>query len=156
MAKPEDRSIEDLGGTESADVVVADRDVLVDLDQGPERAVIDLRGPEPTISLEPVPEETIRRRWFLLLALALLNILDLVTTRAVLAAGGTEANPLMAPIIHHPVAPILVKTVGIALVACLLRACPPRSRVVDAGLLGVTIGYLVVVAWNLVNLSTTL
>lgn len=154
MTNPEDRSGEDLGGTGSAGVLAAERGVLVDLEQGPERAVIDLRGPEPVVAVEPVPEETIRRRWFLLVALAVLNILDLVTTRAVLAAGGTEANPLMAPIIHHPVAPILVKTAGITLVAALLRACPPRSRVCDAGLLGVTIGYLVVVAWNVVNLST--
>jgi hypothetical protein len=127
---------------------------LVDRRDGDrERAVIDLRGPEPVVALEPVPQETIQRRWLLLVTLAALNALDLVTTRLVLDAGGTESNPLMAPIIHHPVIPILVKSVGIALVALLLRACPPRSRLVDATLLGVTIGYLLVVGWNLLNLA---
>ena len=50
-------------------------------------------------------------------------------------------------------APILVKTVAIVLIACLLRVCPPRSRVVDIGLLGVTFGYMIVVSWNMLNLA---
>lgn len=155
MAHPEDRSIENLEGTGSAEVRTAQGTTLVDLrDSGPEQATIDLRGPEPIVTFEPVGAETIQRRWLLLAMLAVLNALDLVTTRLVLEAGGTEGNPLMAPIIHHPVAPILVKTAAIALIAVVLRACPPRSRVVDVGLLGVTLGYMIVVSWNMLNLAT--
>lgn len=154
MAQPEDRSNNDLGETGSRDVLLAEAPILVDLrDGGHERAVIDLRGPEPLVTFEPVPDETIQRRWLLLGVLAVLNALDLVTTRMVLDAGGTESNPLMAPFIHHPVAPILIKTAGIAMVAGLLRCCPPKSRLVDTGLLGVTIGYMIVVGWNMLNLA---
>ncbi|MEL7209791.1 MAG: DUF5658 family protein [Actinomycetota bacterium] len=158
MAHPEHRSTDDLGGTGVPAVATAEDDLLVDLREDAllteERALIDLRGPEPLVTFEPVPDATIHRRWLLLVMLAILNALDLVTTRLVLDAGGTEGNPLMAPIIHHPVAPILVKTAGIAMVACLLRACPPKSRLVDAGLVGVTLGYTIVVCWNMLNLAT--
>ena len=155
MEQPEDRSTQHLGGTGSTGVLNEETSTLVDLrEQAHEHAVVDLRGPEPVVTFETAGAETIQRRWLMLAVLAVLNAVDLVTTRMVLDAGGTEGNPLMAPIIHHPVAPILVKTVAIALVACLLRACPARSRVVDIGLLGVTLGYMVVVSWNMLNLAT--
>jgi hypothetical protein len=155
MAHPEDRSTSNLGGTGSSGVLTTEAPEPIDLrDRGAERAIIDLRGPEPLVTFDPVPDATIQRRWLLLASLAVLNALDLVTTRLVLEAGGTESNPLMAPIIHHPAAPILVKTVGILMVAGLLRACPPKSRLVDAGLIGVTFGYLIVVCWNMLNLAT--
>ena len=154
MEHPEDRPVEDLGGNRSAGVLTDEATTLVDLrDRGHEQAVIDLRGAEPVVAFEPVPDETVQLRWLMLAMLAALNALDLVTTRMVLDAGGTEGNPLMAPIIEHPVAPILVKTVAIVLIACLLRVCPPRSRVVDIGLLGVTFGYMIVVSWNMLNLA---
>jgi hypothetical protein len=70
----------------------------------------------------------------------------------VLNAGGAEANPLMAPIIHHPYAPALVKTAGFVGVALVLKACPPRSAIVDKALLFVTVLYTAIVSWNLVNL----
>ena len=155
MAHPEDRSTQHLGGTRSAGVLTAETTTPVDRsDRGHEQATIDLRGPEPVVTLESVAEETIQRRWLLLATLAVLNAVDLVTTRLVLEAGGTEGNPLMAPIIDNPVAPILVKTAAIALIAVMLRACPPRSRLVDIGLLGVTFGYMIVVSWNMLNLAT--
>lgn len=154
MEHPEDRSSNDLGGTgPTGTLAPADRTIVDLRDCGDEQATIDLRGAEPLVTLEPVPDTTIQRRWFLLVMLAALNALDLITTRLVLDAGGTESNPLMAPIINHPVAPILVKCVGIGLVAVLLRACPPRSRLIDVVLLGVTLGYLVVVSWNLLELA---
>lgn len=155
MEHPEDRPTDDLGGVRSAGVLTEKAATLVDLrDRGHERALIDLRGAEPVVTLEAVPDETVQFRWLMLAMLAALNILDLVTTRMVLDAGGTEGNPLMAPIIHHPVAPILVKTAAIVLIACLLRGCPHRSRVVDIGLVGVTFGYMIVVSWNMLNLAT--
>lgn len=121
-------------------------------------AVIDLTGDRPVVELGAdsavavITHEQTTMRWSLLMGLAILNILDLVTTRAVLHAGGTEANPLMAQIIHNPIAPVLVKTAGLALVALVLRACPPVSRFVDRALFTVTALYAVIVAWNITNL----
>lgn len=114
--------------------------------------VIDLRDGQPRVEVLPEAEQVLARRWFLLAILGALNLLDLVTTKMVLNAGGAEANPIMAPIIHHPFAPALVKTGGFVLVAMVLRSCPVRSRIVDRALITVTALYLVIVSWNLLNL----
>jgi hypothetical protein len=114
--------------------------------------VIDLRDGQPRVEVLPEAEQVLARRWFLLAILGALNLLDLVTTKLVLSAGGAEANPIMAPIIHHPFAPALVKTGGFVLVAMVLKACPVRSKIVDRSLVAVTTLYLVIVTWNLLNL----
>jgi len=114
--------------------------------------LIDLRDGQPTVEVLREPEQVLARRWFLLAILGALNLLDLVTTKLVLSAGGAEANPIMAPIIHHPFAPALVKTGGFVLVALVLKACPVRSKIVDRSLIAVTGLYLAVVSWNLLNL----
>ena len=114
--------------------------------------VIDLREGPPRVEVLPAVDDVLARRWFLLAVLGALNLLDLVTTRLVLDAGGQEANPLMAPIIHHPFAPALVKMGGFVLVAMALNACPARSRIVDRALVSVTGLYLGIVGWNLLNL----
>jgi hypothetical protein len=128
-----------------------------DLDSRPadlraDDVVIDLREGQPQVQVLRDVEQVLARRWFLLAILGALNLLDLVTTKMVLNAGGAEANPLMAPIIHHPFAPALVKTAGFALVAVVLKACPPRSAIVDRALVFVTVLYTAIVSWNLVNL----
>jgi hypothetical protein len=114
--------------------------------------VIDLRDGQAMVAVLPDAEQVLARRWFLLAILGALNVLDLVTTRLVLNAGGQEANPIMAPIIHHPFAPALVKTAGFVLVAMVLKACPTRSAIVDRALVGVTGLYMAIVSWNLLNL----
>ncbi len=129
-----------------------------DLDRRPadlraDDVVIDLRDGSARVEVLRDVDQVVARRWFLVAVLAALNVLDLVSTRLVLAAGGEEGNPLMAPIIHHPYAPVLVKGAGLALVALALKACPPRSRVVDRALCAVTVLYLAIVTWNLVNLA---
>lgn len=129
-----------------------------DLDQRPadlraDDVVIDLRDGSARVEVLRDVEQVVARRWFLVVVLAALNVLDLVSTRLVLAAGGEEGNPLMAPIIHHPYAPVLVKAAGLGLVALALKACPPRSNVVDRALCAVTVLYLAIVTWNLVNLA---
>jgi hypothetical protein len=115
--------------------------------------VIDLREGETRVEVLRDVESVVARRWFLLVVLAVLNVLDLISTRLVLDAGGEEGNPLMAPIIHHPYAPVLVKGAGLALVALVLRSCPPRSAIVDRALCAVTALYLAIVTWNLTNLA---
>lgn len=132
-------------------------DLVLDLREG---AVIDLRGldgPElrgaPELPMvDPNRVTLIGSRWVLLVALALLNVLDLITTRAVLAAGGVEGNPVMASIIHDPIAPILVKTAGVIVVALVVNSCPPDSRIVNRALSLAVITYAFIVSWNLVNL----
>jgi hypothetical protein len=114
--------------------------------------IIDLRDGQPKVEVLRDVEQVLARRWFLLAILGALNLLDLVTTKLVINAGGVEANPVMAPIIHHPYAPALVKTGGFLAVAFVLKACPPRSAIVDRALVFVTVLYTAIVSWNLVNL----
>jgi len=128
-----------------------------DLDSRPadlraDDVVIDLRDGQPTVQVVKDVEQVLARRWFLLAILGALNLLDLISTKLVLSAGGAEANPVMAPIIHHPYAPALVKTGGFLAVALVLKACPPRSAIVDRALVAVTVLYTAIVSWNLVNL----
>ena len=128
-----------------------------DLDSRPadlraDDVVIDLRDDQPKVQVLRDVEQVLARRWFLLAILGALNLLDLVSTKLVLNAGGQEANPVMAPIIHHPFAPALVKTAGFVAVALVLKACPPRSPMVDRALIFVTVLYTAIVSWNLVNL----
>jgi hypothetical protein len=128
-----------------------------DLDERPtdlraDDVVIDLRDGQAKVAVLKDAEQVLARRWFLLAILGALNLLDLVTTKMVLNAGGQEANPIMAPIIHHPFAPALVKTAGFVLVALVLKACPTRSAIVDRALIGVTGLYMAIVSWNLLNL----
>jgi len=134
-------------------------DLVLDLREG---AVIDLRGldaPEmrgavelPAPLTDPNRVPLIGSRWVLLVSLALLNVLDLITTKAVLAAGGTEANPVMASIIHDPIAPILVKTAGVLVVTLVVNSCPADSRLVNRALSLAVVTYAFIVSWNLVNL----
>jgi hypothetical protein len=114
--------------------------------------VIDLRDGTAAVAVLPGVEVVLARRWFLLAILGALNVLDLISTQLVIEAGGQEFNPVMAPIIHHPIAPAAVKTAGFLLVALVLRACPPRSAIVDRALVTVTGIYTLVVSWNLLNL----
>ena len=144
--------------TALADEAVDVRDDLVlDLRAG---AVIDLRGldapelrdaPELPVA-DPNRVPLVGSRWVLLVSLALLNVLDLMTTRAVLAAGGTEGNPVMAGLIDDPIAPILVKAAGVLIVAVVVNSCPPDSRLVNRALSLAVLTYAAIVSWNLVNL----
>jgi hypothetical protein len=134
--------------------------VVIDLRdaRGP---TLDLRGLDrpdaPRLTdLAPVADPNrvplVGTRWVLLVALALLNVLDLITTRAVLAAGGSEANPLMSSVIDHTWTPLLVKTAGVALVAVVVNSCPADSKVVNRALAATVVVYSAIVSWNLINL----
>jgi len=135
-----------------------------------DEVVIDLRDARgPTLDLRaldaPAPRLTelvtiddpnriplVGTRWVLLVALALLNVLDLITTRAVLAAGGAEANPLMSTVIDSTWTPLLVKTAGVALVAVVVNSCPADSKVVNKALATTVLVYSLIVSWNMMNL----
>ncbi len=88
-------------------------------------------------------------RWFLAFALVLLNLLDVVLTKVVLANGGHEANPLVRPIIDHSLTPLVLKCGVALLVGWLLMISPVERRLVDRATAAVVIIYAVVVGWNL-------
>ena len=87
-------------------------------------------------------------RWLLALGLVVVNVADVAITKAILSYGGSEANPIMSPIIDHPSAPILIKTLVAVLVGVLLIASPTTSRVADRGVMLVLALYVVILGWN--------
>lgn len=91
------------------------------------------------------------KRPFMLAMLVILQFLDIATTNAVLAQGGTEANPVMAPIIHNPFLPLALKLGVVGVFGFFAYRCTPRF---GAAVLSIAaIGYLSVVGWNLYNLQ---
>jgi hypothetical protein len=54
--------------------------------------------------VEALPPGIPVARWIMAAALLSLNLLDVVTTKLILKAGGSEANPVMAPLVDHPYA----------------------------------------------------
>ena len=90
-----------------------------------------------------------RRRLVLALSLMLLNAADVLATRALLARGGLEANPLMRSLMEGLAMPLALKVLVAATVGALLLCCPPRSKLAEPAVAAVVAGYAVVVCWNL-------
>jgi hypothetical protein len=108
------------------------------------------------VALTTVPRltpEDIRRRWFYVLALVVLNAADLVTTHFVLLGGGQETNPLMAPIIDGWLVPVLAKAMALLAVALCVAAKPDKTKIVDWALVLCTGWYGGVVLWNMVVIA---
>ena len=81
-----------------------------------------------------------------------LNIADIVTTRAVLARGGVESNPVMQGIINNTMQASLVKSLCLVVVVGLvLRARSPGRIAWSLG--AVDLWYALVVGWNLAVLA---
>lgn len=88
-------------------------------------------------------------RWVMAAALLSLNLLDVLLTRLIIAAGGAEANPLMQGVIHDPLAAYALKFTIALGVGVLLLKSPRNSRLADRAMLA-TIGcYMLVIGWNL-------
>jgi hypothetical protein len=107
-----------------------------------------LNETEPMTELAPsrgVPA----RRWVLAASLLFLNLVDILLTRTILGRGGVEANPLMAPIIHHPAYPVIIKVMVSLGVGGLLFASPTDSKLSDRAVLAVIVGYVAITVWNL-------
>jgi hypothetical protein len=96
----------------------------------------------------------VSHRWTLLATLVVLNGVDLVLTRILLARGAAEANPVMAPLIDSWWG-WAVKTLGVGLVA-LAVLVTGRDGKVERWLQVVVGVYTAVVAWNLVVLLASL
>jgi hypothetical protein len=81
-----------------------------------------------------------------------LNISDLITTRAVLLRGGSEANPLMSSIVDNAAHASFVKCLCLGIVVGLAVRTRFRGRI--AWTLGVVnLWYALVVGWYLRMLS---
>jgi hypothetical protein len=93
-------------------------------------------------------ERAISDRSFRLWALVTLNALDLLTTAAVLALGGSESNPAMQGVVQHWWKPFVVKGLVLALLWATALRTPPRSKAAALGLAAVWIFYAGVVGWN--------
>ena len=87
-------------------------------------------------------------RWLMAVTMLVLNLVDVVVTKAILRLGGSEANPIMAPIMDHPTYPVLLKTVVALGVGALLLASPRDSKLADRSVMLVIAAYVAVMAWN--------
>lgn len=99
-------------------------------------------------------ERALSDRSFRLWLLITLNALDLLTTAAVLALGGVEANPAMAPFVESWWQPIAVKASVLGLMWAVVVRTPPRSRISALVLSAAWIFYAGVVGWNTLLLIT--
>lgn len=93
-------------------------------------------------------ERALSDRSFRLWLLITLNALDLLTTAAVLALGGVEANPAMAPFVESWWQPFVVKALVLGLMWAVVVRTPPRSRISAIVLAAAWIFYAGVVGWN--------
>ena len=93
-------------------------------------------------------ERVIGDRSFRMWTLLTLNALDLLTTAAVLALGGSESNPAMQGVVEHWWKPFLVKGLVLGVMWLVVLRTPLRSRVADVGLTLAWIFYAGVVLWN--------
>lgn len=109
----------------------------------PTEPIADAASPVD-VAAHPIP----LRRWVMAVAILVLNLADVVITKAILRLGGTEANPIMAPIMDHPAYPIVLKTVIALGVGGLLLASPPQSKLSDRAVGTVILAYTAVLVWN--------
>jgi hypothetical protein len=77
-----------------------------------------------------------------------LNLLDVITTRLIIGAGGTEANPVMQPFVSSPLAAFALKLTMAIGVGVLLLKAPRSSRLADRAVLLAIGAYTLVIGWN--------
>ena len=92
--------------------------------------------------------ETPVRRLYLAAAVLVLNLCDVLLTRAVLDRGGVEGNPLMAGLMEGLAAPLGVKALGAVVVGILLMVSPVDSKFAERAVVCVAGLYLGIVIWN--------
>lgn len=100
------------------------------------------------LTLPWVHREVPVTRCYVALSLIVLNVCDVLLTKAVLHRGGVEANPLMQELMAGLAAPIGVKVAAAGLAGLLLLLCPAESRLADRAAVAVAGLYFAVVVWN--------
>lgn len=98
------------------------------------------------------PTVPVRRLW-LAAAVVVLNVVDVVLTRAVLHHGGVEANPVMQGLMGGFAAPLGLKMVVAGIAGILLLLCPPGARLAERAMTAVVGLYSAIVVWNAVVLA---
>lgn len=98
------------------------------------------------------PAVAVRRRW-LAAWLVVLNVADVLLTKAVLHQGGVEANPVMAGLMGGLAAPLGLKMLIAGLAGVLLLLCPPDARVGERAVTAVVALYSFIVVWNVAVLA---
>jgi predicted Co/Zn/Cd cation transporter (cation efflux family) len=93
------------------------------------------------------------RRLWLAAGVVVLNIVDVLLTKAVLHHGGVEANPLMQDLMAGLAAPLGLKMVVAGTAGILLLLCPPEARVGERAMIAVVSLYSLIVVWNTVVLT---
>jgi len=91
-------------------------------------------------------EELTSLRFLAVVGLVVLNAVDLMLTRELLARGGVEANPVMILVIGG-IWGVVIK-IGVPFLAGLRHLTAPVSRKPIFALCWVNVLYLGVVAWN--------
>lgn len=89
-----------------------------------------------------------RRRMWLAASIVVLNLADVMLTRAVIRNGGVEANPLMHGLMSGLAAPVGLKMMVAGVVGLLLLRCPADSRFGEVSVAAVVALYGVIVLWN--------
>lgn len=102
-------------------------------------------GPHGPIAAAGIPIY----RWLMAGFLLVMNVADVYLTKAILARGGVEANPIMRPVIGHAVSPVAIKVIVSLGVGALLLAAPVRSRFADIAVTLVVVIYVLITGWNI-------
>lgn len=93
------------------------------------------------------------RRLWLAAGIVVLNLVDVVLTKAVLHHGGVEANPVMAGLMGGVAAPLGLKMLVAGSAGILLLLCPPEAKLGERAVVAVVGLYSAIVVWNMVILT---
>ena len=118
-------------------------------DTNGELVAVDLRGNMAIAEYRTGYDD---RRWVVFLTLVVLNLLDVISTAAVLSSGGAEFNPIMQPIAHDTFGVLATKVLVLVIIGGILARMATHRRA-DIALSIATGWYVAVVAWNLTILS---
>ena len=106
------------------------------VDWGDPALVIDLTGPVTAVTLPPVTRPLVptapgmvpgRLVSIAAVAIVVLNVLDIITTRLALAGGATEGNPLASLFVHHLPIFVAIEVLLPALVALRMWVMSERT-----------------------------
>ncbi len=115
---------------------------------GPDGALRPAVASQRWVSLPVLDLRVPLSRCYLALSLVVLNVIDVLLTKAVLDRGGIEGNPLMQDLMAGFAAPIGVKAAVAAVAGLLLMMCPIESKLATRAVAGVAGLYLAIVVWN--------
>ncbi len=102
-----------------------------------------------TNSISPASGAVPLRRWALGLMLIFFNVADVLLTRFILVRGGSEANPIMQPVMGNAASALALKTFVALTVGALLLLSPKSTKAPDIAVGAVVVLYVFVMGWNI-------